>query len=79
VRYVSPAPVEHAAAASAQSRFDRCRRRACAPGIFAYLNYKQPRPQSVIVDTLLNGLCRLEYRGYDSAGTRAAAPRRGIP
>ena len=41
-------------------------------GIFAYLNYQVPREQSFVVDTLLNGLGRLEYRGYDSAGTHTA-------
>ena len=37
-------------------------------GIFAYCNYGTPMKQSVVVDKLLNGLRRLEYRGYDSAG-----------
>ncbi|CAH8608973.1 unnamed protein product [Heterobilharzia americana] len=37
-------------------------------GIFAYLNYQVPISRQVIVNTLLNGLHRLEYRGYDSAG-----------
>nr|CAH8860946.1 unnamed protein product [Trichobilharzia regenti] len=37
-------------------------------GIFAYLNYQVPVSRQVIVNTLLNGLHRLEYRGYDSAG-----------
>ena len=37
-------------------------------GIFAYCNYGTPTKQSVVVDKLLNGLRRLEYRGYDSAG-----------
>uniref|UniRef100_A0A095AND7 glutamine--fructose-6-phosphate transaminase (isomerizing) n=1 Tax=Schistosoma haematobium TaxID=6185 RepID=A0A095AND7_SCHHA len=37
-------------------------------GIFAYLNYQVPVTRQVIVNTLLNGLHRLEYRGYDSAG-----------
>ena len=37
-------------------------------GIFAYVNYGVPTQQKAIVDKLLNGLRRLEYRGYDSAG-----------
>ena len=37
-------------------------------GIFAYLNYCVARDRKFVVDTLLNGLKRLEYRGYDSAG-----------
>ena len=37
-------------------------------GIFAYVNYGVPTKQKAIVDKLLNGLRRLEYRGYDSAG-----------
>ncbi|KAJ3120597.1 glutamine--fructose-6-phosphate transaminase (isomerizing) [Nowakowskiella sp. JEL0407] len=37
-------------------------------GIFAYLNYLVEQDRRFIVDTLLNGLSRLEYRGYDSAG-----------
>lgn len=37
-------------------------------GIFAYLNYGVPRTRRAIVTSLLNGLKRLEYRGYDSAG-----------
>ncbi len=37
-------------------------------GIFAYVNYCVARDRKFIVDTLINGLKRLEYRGYDSAG-----------
>jgi len=37
-------------------------------GIFCYLNYLTPQTKKYILDTLLNGLKRLEYRGYDSAG-----------
>jgi glucosamine--fructose-6-phosphate aminotransferase (isomerizing) len=37
-------------------------------GIFAYINYGVPTQQKDIVQKLLNGLRRLEYRGYDSAG-----------
>lgn len=39
-------------------------------GIFAYLNYLTEKKRSEIIDVLLNGLSRLEYRGYDSAGKR---------
>lgn len=37
-------------------------------GIFAYLNHLVPKKRREICDILLNGLARLEYRGYDSAG-----------
>ncbi|XP_012938214.1 glutamine--fructose-6-phosphate aminotransferase [isomerizing] 2 isoform X3 [Aplysia californica] len=37
-------------------------------GIFAYLNYHVPAPRREILEKLINGLKRLEYRGYDSAG-----------
>ncbi len=37
-------------------------------GIFAYLNHLVPKQRRVILETLINGLKRLEYRGYDSAG-----------
>jgi glucosamine--fructose-6-phosphate aminotransferase (isomerizing) len=37
-------------------------------GIFAYSNYNCPKSQKEIVEKLLTGLRRLEYRGYDSAG-----------
>ncbi|KAM9451704.1 glutamine--fructose-6-phosphate aminotransferase [isomerizing] 2 [Clarias gariepinus] len=37
-------------------------------GIFAYLNYRVPRTRKEILATLVQGLQRLEYRGYDSAG-----------
>uniref|UniRef100_A0A5S6Q3K2 glutamine--fructose-6-phosphate transaminase (isomerizing) n=1 Tax=Trichuris muris TaxID=70415 RepID=A0A5S6Q3K2_TRIMR len=37
-------------------------------GIFAYLNYLCPRTREEIVNILIKGLQRLEYRGYDSAG-----------
>uniref|UniRef100_A0A3B4EQY1 glutamine--fructose-6-phosphate transaminase (isomerizing) n=1 Tax=Pundamilia nyererei TaxID=303518 RepID=A0A3B4EQY1_9CICH len=35
-------------------------------GIFAYLNYQVPRTRKEIFETLVKGLQRLEYRGYDS-------------
>jgi len=37
-------------------------------GIFAYLNYLTPKSRKEILDILIKGLRRLEYRGYDSAG-----------
>ncbi|KAK4153546.1 hypothetical protein C8A00DRAFT_33707 [Chaetomidium leptoderma] len=37
-------------------------------GIFGYINYLVEKDRKFIVDTLINGLSRLEYRGYDSAG-----------
>ena len=37
-------------------------------GIFAYLNFLTPRNRKEILDLLIKGLQRLEYRGYDSAG-----------
>eukprot|EP01062_Namystynia_karyoxenos_P058500 TRINITY_DN50026_c0_g1_i1.p1 TRINITY_DN50026_c0_g1~~TRINITY_DN50026_c0_g1_i1.p1 ORF type:complete len:704 (+),score=265.32 TRINITY_DN50026_c0_g1_i1:110-2113(+) len=37
-------------------------------GIFAYLNYKKQSELRRIIDILIKGLQRLEYRGYDSAG-----------
>jgi glutamine---fructose-6-phosphate transaminase (isomerizing) len=37
-------------------------------GIFGYLNYGTPRSRKFLTDTLVQGLHRLEYRGYDSAG-----------
>lgn len=37
-------------------------------GIFAYLNYDVSRERRYILEVLFNGLRRLEYRGYDSAG-----------
>ncbi|XP_030365747.1 glutamine--fructose-6-phosphate aminotransferase [isomerizing] 1 isoform X3 [Strigops habroptila] len=42
--------------------------RALGGGIFAYLNYHVPRTRREILETLIKGLQRLEYRGYDSAG-----------
>lgn len=37
-------------------------------GIFSYLNYNVNRERRYILQVLFNGLRRLEYRGYDSAG-----------
>lgn len=37
-------------------------------GIFGFYNYQIPRSRAEIIEVLLTGLRRLEYRGYDSAG-----------
>jgi len=37
-------------------------------GIFAYLNYLTPKTRREVIELLIRGLERLEYRGYDSAG-----------
>eukprot|EP00884_Botryococcus_braunii_P005254 jgi/Botrbrau1/1472/Bobra.178_3s0029.1 len=37
-------------------------------GIFGYYNYRVPQDRQAILEFLLTGLRRLEYRGYDSAG-----------
>ncbi|CAD5218328.1 unnamed protein product [Bursaphelenchus okinawaensis] len=37
-------------------------------GIFAYLNFLTPKSRKEVVDILIQGLRRMEYRGYDSAG-----------
>jgi hypothetical protein len=37
-------------------------------GIFAFLNFLAPHSRQEIIQILINGLKRLEYRGYDSAG-----------
>ncbi|RMD41879.1 hypothetical protein DV735_g3232, partial [Chaetothyriales sp. CBS 134920] len=37
-------------------------------GIFGYINYLVEKDRKFVLDTLVNGLSRLEYRGYDSAG-----------
>ena len=37
-------------------------------GIFGYYNYQVPRDRATILSFLINGLRRLEYRGYDSSG-----------
>ena len=43
-------------------------------GIFAYLNYLTPKTRKEIIDLLIGGLKRLEYRGYDSAGVYVILP-----
>ncbi|KAI4819223.1 hypothetical protein KUCAC02_004480 [Chaenocephalus aceratus] len=45
-------------------------------GIFAYLNYQVPRTRKEIFETLVKGLQRLEYRGYDSAGVAVDGPKK---
>ena len=37
-------------------------------GIIGYVNYLVEKNRSDVIEVLLNGLARLEYRGYDSAG-----------
>uniref|UniRef100_A0A0K8TTS9 glutamine--fructose-6-phosphate transaminase (isomerizing) n=1 Tax=Tabanus bromius TaxID=304241 RepID=A0A0K8TTS9_TABBR len=37
-------------------------------GIFAYVNYLTPKTRREVLNLLVAGLKRLEYRGYDSAG-----------
>lgn len=58
-------------------------------GIFGYYNFNVPKDRRAILKLLINGLRRLEYRGYDSAGicvdTKAAysnaqfSPQNGEP
>uniref|UniRef100_A0A1B6D431 glutamine--fructose-6-phosphate transaminase (isomerizing) n=1 Tax=Clastoptera arizonana TaxID=38151 RepID=A0A1B6D431_9HEMI len=43
-------------------------------GIFAYLNYLTPKTRLQVLELLVNGLKRLEYRGYDSAGVAIDSP-----
>ena len=38
-------------------------------GIFAWLAHETPDTKEHLISVLVNGLRRLEYRGYDSAGT----------
>uniref|UniRef100_H2LKB9 Glutamine--fructose-6-phosphate aminotransferase [isomerizing] 1 n=1 Tax=Oryzias latipes TaxID=8090 RepID=H2LKB9_ORYLA len=44
--------------------------------IFAYLNHQVPRTRKEIFETLVKGLQRLEYRGYDSAGVAVDGPNK---
>jgi len=46
-------------------------------GIFAYLNHLTPKTRKQILDILVAGLQRLEYRGYDSAGIGVDGPIKG--
>ncbi|XP_058978642.1 glutamine--fructose-6-phosphate aminotransferase [isomerizing] 2 isoform X6 [Musca domestica] len=43
-------------------------------GIFAYLNYMTPKSRAEVLELLVNGLKRLEYRGYDSTGVAIDGP-----
>ncbi|CAL4230099.1 unnamed protein product [Meganyctiphanes norvegica] len=47
-------------------------------GIFAYLNYLTPKKREEILEILIRGLERLEYRGYDSAGLAVDSEKDGI-
>lgn len=48
-------------------------------GIFAYINFNVSRERRHILEVLFNGLRRLEYRGYDSAGISIDADGDGGP
>jgi len=43
-------------------------------GILAYLNYLTPKSRQEMLDLLVTGLKRLEYRGYDSTGVAIDSP-----
>ncbi|GAB7354730.1 hypothetical protein MBLNU459_g5145t1 [Dothideomycetes sp. NU459] len=45
-------------------------------GIFGYINYLVEKDRKYIINTLVNGLARLEYRGYDSAGLAVDGDKR---
>ncbi|CEP11279.1 hypothetical protein [Parasitella parasitica] len=47
-------------------------------GIFGYCNFLSEKSRREVCDTLLNGLSRLEYRGYDSAGFAVDGDDEGI-
>jgi glutamine---fructose-6-phosphate transaminase (isomerizing) len=44
-------------------------------GTFAYISFLTEKKRSEILEILLNGLSRLEYRGYDSAGVAVDGDR----
>ncbi|KAK5132467.1 glutamine--fructose-6-phosphate transaminase (isomerizing) [Meristemomyces frigidus] len=46
-------------------------------GIFGYINYLVEVDRQKIITTLVNGLARLEYRGYDSAGFAIDGDKKG--
>uniref|UniRef100_A0AC35TQ90 Glutamine--fructose-6-phosphate transaminase (isomerizing) n=1 Tax=Rhabditophanes sp. KR3021 TaxID=114890 RepID=A0AC35TQ90_9BILA len=46
-------------------------------GIFGYVNFMTPKKRQEIMEILLQGLQRMEYRGYDSAGIAVDGPRSG--
>lgn len=43
-------------------------------GIFGYAAYRSNKSTSEVIELLINGLQRLEYRGYDSAGVCVGNP-----
>nr|XP_045594537.1 glutamine--fructose-6-phosphate aminotransferase [isomerizing] 2-like isoform X1 [Procambarus clarkii]XP_045594546.1 glutamine--fructose-6-phosphate aminotransferase [isomerizing] 2-like isoform X2 [Procambarus clarkii] len=47
-------------------------------GIFAYLNFLSPKSRQEIIELLIRGLERLEYRGYDSAGIGIDSVTNGV-
>ncbi|EGV60256.1 glutamine--fructose-6-phosphate transaminase (isomerizing) [Yamadazyma tenuis] len=46
-------------------------------GIFGYVNFLVDKTRGEIVDTLIDGLQKLEYRGYDSAGIAIDGDKKG--
>jgi len=48
-------------------------------GIFGFLNYHHSVPRKDVLEKLINGLRRLEYRGYDSAGASIDYPGEARP
>ena len=46
----------------------RSSRLTAIPGIFAYCSFLTEKERKYVCEVLCNGLARLEYRGYDSAG-----------
>lgn len=46
-------------------------------GIFGYINYLIEKDRKYILETLVQGLSRLEYRGYDSAGVAIDGDKEG--
>lgn len=48
-------------------------------GIFGYASYLVEKDRKFVVSTLLKGLSRMEYRGYDSAGLEIEGDEDGKP
>ena len=48
-------------------------------GIFAYLNFSTQCKRDHVVNILIEGLKRLEYRGYDSTGMQVETSLREYP
>lgn len=46
-------------------------------GIFAYCSYLCDRDRKTVLETLIKGLSRMEYRGYDSAGLQIDGDQEG--